>query len=133
MSASPRVLRILVVDDDDSIRKAIARFLRLDLEAVEVGEAADAASCLQIVEGSKWDLVLLDISLPDRSGLEVLRELRETGHSMPVVVVSALPADQYRRPALGAGATAFIQKERVPEELRDIVSAAVQGPSAAGR
>jgi CheY-like chemotaxis protein len=118
MSGHPR---ILVVDDEPHIRRAIGRWIKANAARAVVGEAADAYAALEMIANECWDLVLLDISMPDMSGLEALRELRSRKELVPVVIVSGLRADDYEQVALTAGAFAYLQKERLPNQLRAIL------------
>lgn len=121
----PRPPRILVVDDDASIRRAIVRLITLDFPDAVIGEAADGHTALRMIAAQRWDVVLLDMSMPEMSGLEVLRELRARNELVPVVIVSGLPAAEYEAGAIAAGAFGFIEKVRLPDELRIVISSFV--------
>jgi DNA-binding response OmpR family regulator len=86
--------RVLVVEDESSLRKIIAR--NLSARGVEVGEAGTAAQAVESACSDKPDLLLLDINLPDKSGWDVLRELKLRGNEVPTIVVSAVRVSQSR-------------------------------------
>ena len=89
------MLRVLIADDHAITREGLKRILTDYPEPVNVGNAADAAQTLSMVRRNEWDLVLLDISLPDKSGLDVLKSIKKERPSLPVLVLSMYPVDQY--------------------------------------
>jgi two-component system invasion response regulator UvrY len=126
--STPRPPRVLVVDDEPHTRAAIARLIKLDFPCAVVGDAGDGHTALRMIAAELWDVVLLDISMPEMNGLEVLREMRSRDELVPVVIVSGLLADHYEAAAVAAGAFGYVQKERLPNELRAVVSSFVTGP-----
>jgi two-component system invasion response regulator UvrY len=81
------------------------------------GEASDVAGLLEQLPMNDWNVVVLDISLPDRSGLDALIELKEKYPDLPVLILSMLPEDQFAARALQAGAAGYISKQNAPDEL----------------
>lgn len=130
---SLRPPRILVVDDDPLTRRAITRLIGHDFPSSVIGHAGDARTALDMIAAERWDLVLLDISMPGTSGLEALREMRARNELVPVAVVSGLSAVDYEAAAVAAGAFGYVQKDRIPHELHAIVSHAVSDLHAGGR
>lgn len=122
-------LRILLTEDHASTRFGMKQILKEGLPGVIFGEAADASSTLAQITRRAWDLLLLDISLPDRHGLDVLVEVKMLRPALPVLIYSAHPEDQFALPALRAGAAGYLTKERAPEELCVSVQAIVRGGS----
>ena len=110
-------LRILVTDDHATTRLGIKQILKEEFRGAAFGEAADAAGTLQQVDVGHWDLLILDISLPDRDGLSVLREVKQRRPELPVLVFSVHPEDQFAMRALKFHAAGYLTKERAPEEL----------------
>lgn len=111
------MIRVIIVDDHPVVRRGIAQIL-VDGDGVKVvGEASDAASALTLVRKTPCDLVLLDISLPGRSGLELLSDIRYEKPRLPVLVLSMHAEDQYAVRALRSGAAGYLTKDRAPEEL----------------
>jgi DNA-binding NarL/FixJ family response regulator len=114
--------KILVIDDDSHTRRAIVRLLKFDFPAAVVADAADAKTALRMLAQEPWHLVISDISMPNMSGLEALRDMRSRNEQVPVVIMSGLPADDYEAAAVAAGACAYVPKDRLADELRAIVS-----------
>jgi DNA-binding NarL/FixJ family response regulator len=81
------------------------------------GEAKDAQQVLARVQSDHWDLVILDLSMPGRSGLDVLRDIKGMRPKLPILVLSMHPEDQYGKRILKAGASGYMNKESAPEEL----------------
>ncbi len=123
------MLQVLIADDHAITREGLKRILSDHPEPVHVGNAATAAQTLSMVRKSAWDLVLLDISLPDKSGLDVLKSIKKERPALPVLVLSMYPVDQYALRVLKAGGAGYLTKESAPEQLLE----AVRKVSAGGR
>jgi two-component system response regulator ResD len=108
------MVRVLVVDDDDAVRLLVRR--ALEREGLRVEEAPDAARALQAFEGASWDLVVLDVSLPDLSGLDLLRRLR-LGADVPIIMLSGRSDEADRVAGLESGADDYVVKPFYPREL----------------
>ena len=102
--------RILLVDDHEEVRRATRAILAEVVTDVTVGEASSAATALALVAREAWDLVMLDLSLPDRGGLDTLREIRRLRSALPVVVMSFNPEAEYAAAARAAGAAGYVAK-----------------------
>jgi two-component system invasion response regulator UvrY len=111
------VIRILIVDDHAIVRGGLKEILQRELEDVISGEAGDAQHALAQIEGGIWDLVILDIAMPGRSGLDLLADLKQRKPGLPVLVLSMHPEDQYGKRVLQAGASGYMNKEAAPEDL----------------
>jgi two-component system, NarL family, invasion response regulator UvrY len=111
------MLRILVVDDHPLIRKGIVQTLTDELPGSLISETSNAADTLDAVQKQIFDLVLLDLSLPGRSGLELLKEIKAICPKLPVLIVSSYPEDQFAIRALRAGAAGYLNKESPPQML----------------
>jgi DNA-binding NarL/FixJ family response regulator len=114
-------LHILLTEDHASTRLGIRQILFEEFPHLEIGEAADAAATLRVLESGTWNLLILDISLPDRHGLDLLAEVRRRHPELHVLIYSAHAEDQFGAYALQAGAAGYLTKERAPEELCDAV------------
>jgi len=121
------VTRFLVVDDHELVRRGTRQLLLEAFPDAEVAEAPDARLALSVLVKGPVDLVLLDVALPGRDGLELLVELRRRWPGMPVLVLSALPEDPFALRALGLGAAGFVAKGKSGEELLAAVRAALWG------
>jgi DNA-binding NarL/FixJ family response regulator len=95
----------------------LTEILVRDLDEVVCGEAENARQVIEQVQSREWDLIILDITMPGRSGLDALRDLRKLRPKLPVLVLSMHPEDQYGKRVLKAGASGFMNKESAPEEL----------------
>jgi two-component system, NarL family, invasion response regulator UvrY len=111
------VTRILLVDDHAVVRDGIKRMFDDKPGAVSFGEADSPETALKLAEGQEWDVVILDITLGDRSGLEVLKELRKIRPRLPVLILSMHSEEQYARRAFRAGASGYVTKDCSREEL----------------
>ena len=111
------MIRILLVDDHPVVRYGIRQILVDGLKSVSVGEASDGARALASIRTDEWDIVVLDVTLPGASGLDVLKDIRRDYPSLPVLVLSMHPAAQFARRALAAGASGYLTKDSAPTEL----------------
>jgi DNA-binding NarL/FixJ family response regulator len=118
---------VLIADDHAIVRRGLKEILVHDLDGVVCGEAENAQQVLEQVEHRDWDLVILDITMPGRSGLDALQDLRKLRPKLPVLVLSMHPEDQYGRRLLKAGASGYMNKESAPEELIKAVRRIVAG------
>jgi DNA-binding NarL/FixJ family response regulator len=121
------MIRILVADDHGLVRKGLIQLLARQHDFGEFGEAATAAETLALAGSQAWDVVLLDLALPDASGLEVLQRLRELRPGLPVLIVSMYPEDQLGERLLAAGAAGYLTKEAAPEELVRAIRRVLRG------
>jgi DNA-binding NarL/FixJ family response regulator len=99
------------------IRRGLKQVLLEGLGSVTVGEAQNAGEALELILQSPWDVVVMDISMPGRSGLDILRDIKLARPKLPVLILSMHPQDQFAVRVLKSGAAGFIPKESAPEEL----------------
>jgi two-component system invasion response regulator UvrY len=111
------VIRVLIADDHAILRRGLKEILARELEDAVYGEAKDAREVLARVRSDPWDLVILDLSMPGRSGLDVLKDIKGMQPKLPILVLSMHPEDQYGKRILKAGASGYMNKESAPEEL----------------
>jgi len=119
--------RVLITDDHAIVREGLKEILTRHLTDVECGEAKDAEQALAQVRAYHWDLLLLDITMPGRSGLHVIGELKQLRPELPVLVLSMLPEDQVGKRVLKAGAWGYLNKDVPPEELIQAVRRILAG------
>src|SRR5919108_3863413 len=120
-------MRILICDDHPIVRKGLREILEQEGAPATIGEAASAAEGLELARKKPWDAVVLDITMPGRSGLELLKQLREERPNLPVLVLSVHPAEQYAIRVLRAGASGYLTKESAPDELLTAVRRILRG------
>lgn len=111
------MLRILIADDHSVVRRGLRQILLEEFLAADIAEVADADELFSRVLKEEWDVVITDISMPGRSGLEVLQQIRQHYPRLPVLVLSVHPEDQYAIRVMKAGASGYLNKESAPEEL----------------
>ena len=111
------MIRVLVGDDHPLVRRGIAETLADTSDIVVASEACDGAAVLAQASREKCDLILLDLVLPDRHGLDILEQLRHDGPQIPVLIMSAHAEAQYAARALKAGAAGYLTKDSAPDEL----------------
>jgi len=111
------MLRVLIADDHAILRRGLIEIMMRELENPVCGEAENARQVLAQVRSQNWDLVILDVSMPGRSGIDVLADLKLARPKLPVLVLSMHPEDQYGKRVLKAGAAGYMNKNSAPEEL----------------
>jgi DNA-binding NarL/FixJ family response regulator len=121
------VIRILIADDHPVVRRGLKEILARELEDSVCDEAENVEQAITIVRGYTFDLVILDIAMPGRSGLDVLRDIREERRQLPVLILSMHAEDQYARRVLKAGARGYMNKESPPEELIKAIKRILSG------
>jgi two-component system invasion response regulator UvrY len=121
------VIRILIADDHAILRGGLKELLFRHLEGVVCGEAGNAQEVLAQVQGHFWDLLILDITMPGRSGFDILSDLKQLRPKLPVLVLSMHPEDQFAKRALRAGARGYLKKASTPEELVQAVRKILAG------
>jgi two-component system invasion response regulator UvrY len=121
------VIRILIADDHPVVRRGLKEILVHHLEGVVCGEAENAQQVLSEVRRHSWDLLILDISMPGRSGFDILGDLKQLQPKLPILVLSMHPENQYAKRALTAGARGYLKKESAPEELIQAVRKLLSG------
>jgi len=121
------MIRILVADDHAVVRRGVIQILSTDPDLEVVGEASTGAETMQSVHRNNYDLVLLDIGLPDIGGIEVLKQIHSIQPDLPVLILSIYPEQQYALRSLRAGASGYLTKESAPGELLTAVRTVLQG------
>ncbi|PYN81229.1 MAG: DNA-binding response regulator [Candidatus Rokuibacteriota bacterium] len=121
------MMRVLVADDHPVVRTGLRAILGRQCHINAVGEAATAAEVRKLVAQKSWDVVVLDMSLPDCSGLDVVKEIKRVRPKLPVLILSVHPEAEFAVRALRAGAAGYISKKAGPEELASAVLRLAQG------
>jgi two-component system invasion response regulator UvrY len=118
--------RILIADDHTIVRKGLKQILTEGMRNVEFGESANASETLLLVK-KKFDLLILDLSMPGRSGLDLLKDVKVQSPKLPILVLSMYPEDQYALRVIKAGAMGYLTKDSAPEELVNAVTKILNG------
>lgn len=109
--------KVLVADDHAVVREGIKRIIAETADMVVAGEAVNGWEVLEKARGGDYDVVVLDISMPGKNGMEILKELKRERPGVPVLILSMHPEEQYALRALRAGASGYVIKESAPDEL----------------
>lgn len=120
-------MKILIADDHAVVRQGIKQILADAFRKAEFSEARNAQEAINRVWKEPWDVVVLDITMPGRSGLEVLKELKKSRPKLPVLVLSMHPEDQFAVRVLKTGASGYMTKESAPEELVGAIKKVIAG------
>jgi len=127
IQVNQKPVRILIVDDHYVVRQGLKMILKEQFELAEFGEAATGQEGLEMVWNQEWDVVLLDITMPGRGGLDVLKDIKQAKPKLPVIVLSMHSEDQYAIRSLKLGACGYVRKDGVGQELVHAVSTALTG------
>jgi two-component system, NarL family, invasion response regulator UvrY len=120
-------MKILITDDHAVVRQGLKQILAEEYKRAEFGEAATAQEAIDRIWKENWDVVVLDITMPGRSGLEVLKEIKKSRPKLPVLVLSMHPEDQFAVRLLKIGAAGYMTKESAPQELVGAVKKVMGG------
>lgn len=119
--------KILVADDHEVVRKGLMKVLAETLQPIEVDEARNGQETVSKVRKSEYDLVVLDIKMPGKSGLDVLKEIKQHRPKLPVLILSMHPEEQFAIRAMRAGASGYLTKECAGDELVLAIRKALKG------
>ena len=119
--------RVLIADDHAVVRAGYKQFLEAEAGITEIGETASGNETLDQLRRNEWDLLLMDIHMPDRSGLDILKHVTSGFPKVRVLIMSGLPEAQYARNVLRAGASGYLSKGGSPEELLKAVRTVLVG------
>jgi two-component system invasion response regulator UvrY len=120
-------IRILIADDHPIVREGYKKILSDTPDMIVADEAENGQEVLSYVRKKNYDLILLDISMPGRSGLEILKELKNERPRLPVLILSIYPEEQYAVRAFRAGASGYLTKASAPNELISAIRKISQG------
>ena len=119
--------RILIVDDHYVVRQGLKQIIAEQLPVVEFGEASNGNEALELVWNKEWDVLLLDVVMSGRGGLDTMKEVHRSKPDLPVIILSMQSASQFAVRAIKLGAFAYIQKDSAGLELIEAVQAALLG------
>lgn len=121
------MMRVLIADDHAIFRLGLKDLLTEEFGKITFGEARNAEETLDQVRKLNWEIIILDISMPGKSGLDILDEIKRVRPKLPILLLSMHPEEQFARRALKSGAAGYLTKESVPEELKKAVRKALAG------
>jgi len=110
------MIKVLIVDDHAIVRKGLKEILTAEAD-IKVCEAGDAEQASELIRKEDWDLIVLDLDLPGKSGLKLLEEIKREPRPLPVLVLSIYPEEQFALRTLRAGAAGYMSKNAAPEQL----------------
>ncbi len=110
-------IRVLIADDHAIVRQGLRQILSDTPDLTVAGEAENGVQAVQMVRAGDWDVVLMDVSMPDRNGIDALKLIKKEHPRLPVLILSMYPEEQYAIRALKAGAAGYLTKQSAPELL----------------
>lgn len=113
----PESIHVLIVEDHPIVRRGLKDIIADEYPRTQFCEAGDSRTALEVFPQAKWDIVLLDINIPGRDGLEVLEQIRRFDPTVKVLIVSAFPQEEFAIRAFRLGAAGYLHKNQAPEEL----------------
>ncbi|MCC6195285.1 MAG: response regulator transcription factor [Burkholderiales bacterium] len=121
------MIRILIADDHAIVRAGLKQFIADQPDMQVAGEAATGSECIALVRAAPFDVVLLDISMPDKNGIDTLKTLKQIRPDLPILMLSGYAEDQYAVNLLRAGAAGYLNKEAASTQLVGAVRTVVHG------
>jgi DNA-binding NarL/FixJ family response regulator len=121
------MVKILIADDHTVVRRGLKQILLEEFPTAFIEEVADAEELIKKVMKNEWDVIISDLSMPGRSGLESLQQIKQYHPKLPVLILSVYPEDQYAIRVLKAGASGYLNKDLAPEELVKAVNCVLAG------
>ena len=121
------MLKILIADDHAVVRRGLKQILLEEYPSAEIGEVADAESLLAEVIKEGWDIVISDMNMPGRSGLDALSQIKQIAPQLPVLIMSMYPEDQYALRVLKAGASGYLGKDNIHDDIIRAIQAVQLG------
>jgi two-component system invasion response regulator UvrY len=121
------MIKILIADDHAIVREGLKQIVAEELDMKVTGEAANANELFKLLDKDSWEIVVLDINMPGKSGLEALKEMKTRNIKVPVLILSMFSEDQYGLRAIKAGAAGYLKKVSAPTELVSAIRKIVGG------
>lgn len=120
-------IRVLIADDHAIVRQGFKQIFSETEDLVVAGEADDGAEALQLARQMEWDVFLLDVTMPNRNGIDILKQLKKEFPRLPVLILSMHPEEQYAVRAIKAGASGYLTKQSAPEQLVTAIRQVARG------
>ncbi|HWD93733.1 MAG TPA: response regulator transcription factor [Verrucomicrobiae bacterium] len=111
------MMRVLIIDDHAIVRRGLSEVFADEFPELKIGQAENSRAALELITGQEWDIILLDINIPGRSGLDVLSEIKRLRPPTPVLVISAYPEEEFAIRALKLGASGYLNKSSASDEI----------------
>jgi two-component system, NarL family, invasion response regulator UvrY len=111
------MLKILIADDHAIVRKGLKQVILEEYPSAQITEVADAEDLLKEVIGKEWNVVICDMNMPGRSGLDALNQIKQASPQLPVLIMSMYPEDQYALRVLKAGAAGYLGKDSIHDDI----------------
>lgn len=121
------MLRIIIADNNISVRQGLKQLLEDEYQALTVAEVADGSGLMERVQHEHWDVIILDINMPPGNGLKALQDLRSSAIPTPVLIISFHKKEQYAARLLRQGAAGYIEKDNAVNELAIAVRQVLEG------
>jgi two-component system, NarL family, invasion response regulator UvrY len=121
------MIRILIADDHTLMREGLKQILATAGDMVVAGEASDGFQTLERVRGGEWDLLLLDMSMPGRSGIELIKQIKSERPKLPILVLSMHKEEEYAVRSIRAGASGYLCKDSASQQLLSAIRAVAKG------
>lgn len=121
------MIRILIADDHAIVRKGLKQILFEHYPSATIGEASDAETLINKIMTDTWDVVICDMSMPGRSGLDALNQIKQAAPKLPVLIMSMHPEDQYALRVLKAGAAGYLGKETIHDDIAKAIDTVLRG------
>jgi two-component system, NarL family, invasion response regulator UvrY len=121
------MIRVLIADDHAIVRKGLKQILLEQYPSAVIGEADDAETLIKEIVKDGWDVVICDMSMPGRSGLDALNQIKQTAPKLPVLIMSMHPEDQYALRVLKAGASGYLGKETIHDDIVKAIETVMRG------
>jgi DNA-binding NarL/FixJ family response regulator len=120
-------IKILLVDDHHLIREGLKKLLQSEIEFEIVGDYNEAIPAIEFIRGNETDLLILDINLPDKSGIDVINEVKAIKPEIKILILSAYPEEQYAERVFRAGAMGYVTKDSASDELLNAIKKITNG------
>ena len=121
------MVRILIADDHAIVRKGLRQIILENYPFATIGETNDAEELIAKAAKEKWDVIICDLNMPGRSGLEALNQIRQFAPQLPVLIMSIYPEEQYAVRVLKAGASGYLSKESIHDHLNNAIQTVLKG------
>ncbi len=123
----PDKIRVLIADDHAIVRQGFKQIFSETEDLVVAGEADDGVEALQLARQREWDVFLLDVTMPNRNGIDTLKQLKKEFPRLPVLILSMHPEEQYAVRAIKSGASGYLTKQSAPEQLVTAIRQVARG------